>query len=144
MERLGLTILLCTLGLGSASVPIHILSVAPFAVEFWTFSFLRAFQEFFSIWIDAKSLIIFFYGDLKFRSDVLLSSVMKQDYFFKVRKNLCDRGSGCCGTGFISDFIIWNVLTYILIYVYFEIFSFECVLFSTKLSWHFSQGCTLS
>ena len=45
--------------------------------------------------------------------------------FFKVRKNLCDRGSGCCGTGFISDFIIWNFLTYILKYFLLNVYFFQ-------------------
>ena len=40
-------------------------SVARFAVGFWTFSFLHAFQEFFSIWNEAKSLMIFFLWWLK-------------------------------------------------------------------------------
>ena len=87
MERLGLTILLCTLGLGSASVPIHFLPVTNFAIccslRSWILNIFlpSCFPRVFLNLNRSKELNDFFYGDLKFRSDVLLSSVMKQDYF---------------------------------------------------------------
>ena len=118
MERLGLTILLCTFGLGSASVPIHLLPVTNFVIccslGNWILNIFlpSCFPRVFLNLNRSEELNDFF----------IVSQIFDQYWnkiiFFKVRKNLCNAGSGCCGTGFTSDFIIWNVLKYLLISFY--------------------------